>query len=87
MEIRKIVLPRIIIDDKLSFKTHIENIYRTVKYKLHALQRIRKYLSTDKGNTLHNAFIAASFTPLRRGSFLYNNIPRESPSTENARKD
>ena len=40
------------IDDKLSFKTHIENICRKAKYKLHALQRIRKYLSTDKAKTL-----------------------------------
>ena len=55
------VLLGITIDDKLSFKTHIENICRKAKYKLHALQRIRKYLSTDKAKTLCNAFINSQF--------------------------
>ena len=45
------------IDDKLSFNTHIENIYRKAKYKLYALQSIRKCLSADKSETLCNAFI------------------------------
>ena len=48
-------------DDKLSFKTHIENIGRKAKYKLHALQRRRKYLSTDKAKTFCNAFISGQF--------------------------
>ena len=38
---QKVVLLGITIDDKLSFKTHIENIYRQAKNKLQALQRIR----------------------------------------------
>ena len=38
---QEVVLIGITIEDKLSFKTHIENICRIVKYKLHALQRIR----------------------------------------------
>ena len=37
------VLLGITIDDKLSFKTHIENICRKSKYKLHALQRIKVF--------------------------------------------
>ena len=49
------------IDDKLSFKTHIENICRKAKYKLHSLQRRRKYLSTDKAKKLCNAFIDSQF--------------------------
>ena len=56
---QKIVLLQITIGDKLSFKTHIENICRTVKFKLHALQRIRKYLSTDKAKTPCNALISS----------------------------
>ena len=47
--------------DKLSFKIHIENICRKAKYKLHALQRIRKYLSTDKAKMPCNAFIKSQF--------------------------
>ena len=57
----EIVLLGKTIDDKLSFKTHIENTCRKVKYKLHALQRIRKYLSTDKVKTLCNTFINRQF--------------------------
>ena len=49
------------VDDKLSFKTHIENICRKAKCKLHSLQRIRKYLSTDKAKKLCNAFINSQF--------------------------
>ena len=39
---------------------HIENICRKSKYKLHALQRIRKYFSTDKAKAF-NAFISRQF--------------------------
>ena len=49
------------IDNKLRFKTHIQNIFRSAKYKLHVLQRIRKYLSIDKAKTLCNAFISSQF--------------------------
>ena len=31
----------IIIDKALNFKKHIENLYRTVQCKLHALRRIK----------------------------------------------
>ena len=58
---QEVVLLGINIDNKLSFKTHIENICRKAKHKLHALQRIGKYLSTDKAKTLCNAFINSQF--------------------------
>ena len=58
---REVALLGITIDDKLSFKTHIENICRKAKYKLHALQRIRKYFSTDKTNVLCNALKSIQF--------------------------
>ena len=53
-KLQKVVILRITIDDKLSFKTHIENICPTVIHILHALQRMRKYLSTAKAKTLYN---------------------------------
>ena len=56
---QEVVLLGIIIDDKLNFKIHIENICRKAKYKLHALQRIRKYLSTNKAKILCNAFVSS----------------------------
>ena len=54
---QEVVLVRMAIDDKLSFKMHIGNICRKAKWKLHAFQRIRKYLSNNKAKTLCNAFI------------------------------
>ena len=49
---QEVVLLGITINDKLGYKTRIENIYRKAKYKFRALQRIRKYLSTDKAKAL-----------------------------------
>ena len=47
----------ITIDKALSFKKHIENLCRNAQYKLHALRRIRKYLTLDKAKLLGNALI------------------------------
>ena len=58
---QEVILPRITVDDKLSFKMHIENNCRKAKCKLHALQHMRKYLSTDKAKTFCNAFINSQF--------------------------
>ena len=43
-ESKKVVLLGITIDNLLTFNEHIDNLYRTGNYKLHALRRIRKYL-------------------------------------------
>ena len=51
----------ITIDKALNFKKHIENLCRTAQYKLHALRRIRKYLTLDKAKLLGNAFIDNQF--------------------------
>ena len=61
----EVVLLGIFIYDNLSLKTHIENICRKAKYKLHALQLIRKYLSTDKAKTICNVFINSQFYDIR----------------------
>ena len=34
----------------LKIYEHIDNLCRTANYKLHALRRIRKYLSLEKAN-------------------------------------
>ena len=47
----------ITIDYELKFKKHINELRRKASHKLHALQRIRKYLSIDKAKLLANAFI------------------------------
>ena len=51
----------ITIDKALNLKKHIENLYRTAQYKLHALGRIRKYLTLDKARLLGNYFIDSQF--------------------------
>ena len=51
----------ITIDKTLNFKKHIKNLCRTAQYKLHALRRMRKYLTLDKAKLLGNAFIDSQF--------------------------
>ena len=56
-----VLLLGITIDKKLSFKQHIENLCRKAQYKLHALRRIRKFLTIEKAKMLGNAFIDSQF--------------------------
>ena len=42
----------ITIDYKLKFKKHINEFCRKASYKVHALRRIRRYLSVDKARLL-----------------------------------
>ena len=57
----KVKLRRITIDKALNFKKHIENLYCTAHYKLHALRQIRKYLMIDEAKLLGNGFIDSQF--------------------------
>ena len=65
-ESKKVVLLGITIDNLLTFNEHIDNLCRTANYKLHALRRIRKYLSLEKAKILCNAFINSqiNYAPL-----------------------
>ena len=58
---KKVVFLGITIDNLLIFNEHIDNLCRTQNYKLHALRRIRKYLSLEKAKLLCNAFINSQF--------------------------
>ena len=60
-ESRKVVLLGITINNLLILNENIDNLRRTANYKLHALRRIRKYLSLEKGKLLCNAFINSQF--------------------------
>ena len=64
-ESNEVILLGITIDNKLVFKKHIENLCRTAQYKLHALTRIRKYLTLDKAILLGNTFINSQFNYAR----------------------
>ena len=65
-ESRKVVLLGTTIDNLLIFNEHIDNLCRTANYELHALRRIRKYLSLEKAKLLCNAFINSqlNYAPL-----------------------
>ena len=60
-ESKEVILLGITIDNKLVFKKHIENLCSTAQYKLHALTRIRRYLTLDKAVLLGNMFINSQF--------------------------
>ena len=50
------------IDNRLSFKDHISMLCCRANYKLHALRRIRKYLTLEKSKLPYNAFINNIFS-------------------------
>ena len=49
------------IDNRLTFKDHINMLCRRANYKLHALRRIRKCLTLEKPKLLYNVFINSQF--------------------------
>ena len=57
----EVKLPGFTINNELKFKKQINELCRKAFYKLHALQRIRRYLSNDKARLLANAFIDSQF--------------------------
>ena len=54
------------IGKNLTFKKHIDNLVHKAQYKLHALLRIRKFLTIEKAEILGNAFIESqlNYVPL-----------------------
>ena len=51
----------VIIDNKLSFKPHIENMCKKVSQKSKAIFRIRPYINLNGAKMLYNAFIKSIF--------------------------
>ena len=56
-ESSSVVLLGLTIDNRLTFKDHINILCRRANLKLHALKRIRKYLTAVKTKLLYNTFI------------------------------
>ena len=56
-----VTLLGVMIDKNLTFKKHIDSLVRKAPYKLHALRRIRKFITTEKAKILGNAFIDSQF--------------------------
>ena len=57
----EVILLGVVTDKSLDFQKHIDNFVRKTWYKLHALQRIRKFLNVEKAKKLGNAFIDSKF--------------------------
>ena len=49
------------IDQKLKFDAHIDKLCKTARSKLHALRRIRKFLTLEQAKLLANSFVNAQF--------------------------
>ena len=60
-ESQNVELLGLTIDNRRTFKDHINMLCRRASYKLHALRRIRKYLTFEKSKLLYNAFISDQF--------------------------
>ena len=58
---QEVVFLEIIIDDKLALKRILKIFVEKSNVNYTQLQRIRKYLSTDKAKTLCNVFISCEF--------------------------
>ena len=75
-----VVLLGITIDKQLRFRAHIDNICRNAKYKIYALQRIRKYLTVTKARLLSNSFIQSQFNYYYFYYYCYYYLPRIASS-------
>ena len=60
-ESSSVTLLDLTIENRLTFKDHINILCRRANLKLHALRRIKKYLTTVKAKLLYNAFINRKF--------------------------
>ena len=60
-ESSSVTLLGLTIDNRLTFKDHINVLCRRANLKLHALRRIRKYLTAVKAKLLYNAFTNSQF--------------------------
>ena len=60
-ESQNVELLGLTIDNRLTSKDQIKMLCRRASYKLHALRRIRKYLTLEKSKLLYNAFINKQF--------------------------
>ena len=58
---QKVVLLGLTIDNRLTFKDHVDMLCSTAYYELHALRRIRKYVTLEKAKLLYNIFTNSQF--------------------------
>ena len=61
-ETKEQMLLGINIDNKLTFKSHVETLCKKAAQKLHALARIANHMETEQLASLMNAFIMSHFS-------------------------
>ena len=65
----------LVTDKELNFSKHIDKLCCNAQYKLHALRRIRKYISSKKAKMLGNdAFIDSQFNYAPLWMFCRNGL-------------
>ena len=57
----EVTLLGVSIDNKLTFKNHIDELCRKAPYKFHALRRIRPFISKENTRLLANALFIVNF--------------------------
>ena len=57
----EVLLLGLTIDHKLKFDAHIDKLCKTARFKLHALRRIRKFLTLEQVKVLANSFVNTQF--------------------------
>ena len=58
---REIELLGIVIGNQIKFKKYIENLCKKASFKLHALRKLRKFLTAEEARILANTFINSQF--------------------------
>ena len=61
IESLSVVLPDPTVDNRITFKDHINTLFCRASHKLHALRRIREYITTDKAKLLYNTLTNSQF--------------------------
>ena len=61
IEIRNISEVELFVHHKLKFDAHIDKFCKTARFKLHALRRIRKFLTLDQAKLFANSFVNTQF--------------------------
>ena len=49
------------INENLTFKQHIENLYRKIQHELYTLRHMKRFLTIEKTKILGNAFTHSQF--------------------------
>ena len=57
----EVVLLGVTIDCELKFRKHVDELCKRATFKLHALRRIRKFITVEKARLIANAFIDSQF--------------------------